>query len=324
MPLRTSTRTHPSPRRAARPLAALLLPLLLPLAALTGCVTFSDDAPPPAPPGAPSADAVTGPTSADPAGASTGSAADRPTPGRATPTPRVLDLSPIEPVDPTAIVVVSDLDNMPFAGIDEFGLPVGRDVEMMQMLAGMLGRPLEWHLRPFDELLPLIEAGAADVACATLGITEARREHVEFSRPYFVTTLAVVVRAGEHEPKSLAELSGKKVSAGAGTTSELAVREMLAFATPVFENKSGAPTRERLLSGEIDAAVMDGPAADALVSQAPGFLMKLQEDLGSELYALAIPKGRPEFVAELNAALKRLVATGSMESLDLSYQLRSR
>ena len=29
------------------------------------------------------------------------------------------------------LVVASDLDNMPFAGVDEQGTPIGRDVEMM-------------------------------------------------------------------------------------------------------------------------------------------------------------------------------------------------
>jgi ABC-type amino acid transport substrate-binding protein len=69
---------------------------------------------------------------------------------------------------------------------------------------------------------------------------------------------------------------------------------------------------------------MDGPAADALVAAADGFLVRLDEDLGQELYALAVPKGRPELLAQLDAALKRLVATGTMEALDLSYELRSR
>ena len=128
--------------------------------------------------------------------------------------------------------VGSDLDNAPFAFVDGSGSARGRDVEMMQELAARLGRELVWVRMPFADLLPAVEEGAVDAVCATMGITPERAERVAFTRPYYHTAIAVVVRAGDDEPTSLADLDGMRVSGAAGTTSERAVRLHLPNARP--------------------------------------------------------------------------------------------
>lgn len=228
---------------------------------------------------------------------------------------------PPAPGPPAPLVVISDLDNAPFAAVDETGRPAGRDVEMMDLIAGVLGRPLEWRRIPFAELLPAIEAGAADVACATLGITSERAERVEFSRPYFTTTIAVVVRTGPNEPRELADLAGRRIAAGLGTTSELAARERLPEAMLEDEEPSGAGTAQRLVSRAIDAVVLDGPAADAMVAASGGRLARLAEPLAEERYALVVAQGRTRLLAELDAALELLERTGRLRALDRSYEL---
>jgi len=208
-----------------------------------------------------------------------------------------------------ALVVASDLDNLPFAGVDADGRPIGRDVELMERLAAGIGRRVEWRRMPFAELLGAAERGEVDVVCATLGITPERAERVLFTRPYFETSIAVVVRAGPPdggEPTTLAELAGRAVAAGAGTTSERAVRLRLPEAVGVFENERETPTEQRLAAREIDAAVMDGPAADALVAASGGRLVRLAQDLDRERYALALAPGRTRLKSQLDRELARL------------------
>ncbi|MFN0241882.1 MAG: ABC transporter substrate-binding protein [Planctomycetota bacterium] len=222
------------------------------------------------------------------------------------------------------LVVASDLDNRPFAFVDEQEKPRGRDVEMMQRIADELRRRIEWRRMPFAELLPAVERGEVDVVCATLGVTPERAQHVAFSLPYFETHLAVVVRTGPGEPRTLADLSGKRVAAGTGTTSERAVRLRLPRATGVFENKDQTPALERLTSLSVDAAVMDGPAAAALVEQSRGALARLAETLGTETYALALPKGRTDALVAINRALQKLEEQGVLRSLDARHALLAR
>lgn len=222
------------------------------------------------------------------------------------------------------LVVASDLENPPFAEVDADGREKGRDVEMMEAIATALRRPIEWRRMPFVELLPAVERGDVDVACATLGITPERARRVAFSVPYFETEIAAIARTGEGEPRSVGDLDGKKVAAGKGTTSERAVLLRIPRAAGVFENKNQLPAQERLLAREVDAAVLDGPSADAIVARSGGALTRLAGDLGAESYALALPKSRTELLAKINRALLGMKERGEMRALDAKYALRPR
>ena len=280
-------------------LRCLLLVALLP--ALTGCVA----------PGSRSSDAASPrPTSS----ASPATARPVATPGGQ------------EPLaaggGPPPLVVASDLDNMPFAGVDEDGRPVGRDVEMMEAVAAAMGRTVRWHRAPFETLLPAAQGGFADVVCATLGVTEERAEKVAFSRPYFETVVTVVVRAGAGEPRGWDDLDGLRVAAGKGTTSEDAVRAKLPRAVLVTEAKEGLTSAERLLLGDVDGIAMDGPAADALVVGSGGALATLHTPLARERYALALPKDRADLLAAVDAALQQFERSGQMDRWNGKWGLR--
>lgn len=220
-----------------------------------------------------------------------------------------------------SIVVASDLDNPPFAFEDLKGEPDGRDVEMMTKLADELGVSIEWKKMPFAELLPACEKGDVDVVCATLGVTPERERRVLFTSPYFDTRIAVVVRAGAGEPTALAELVGKKVAAGTGTTAERAVTLFLKTSTGVFENPAKTPTKDRLLNHEVDAAAVDGPNADELAAKSGGKLVVLRESLAVERYALALPKDRRPLKDKLDVALTKLKKARSLAYLDEKWGL---
>jgi len=222
------------------------------------------------------------------------------------------------------LVVASDLDNAPFAFVDARGEPGGHDVELMGELARRTGLELTWRRMPFDALLPAAEAAEVDLVCATLGITAERAERVDFTRPYFHTRIVAVARAGPDEPAGLEALAGRLVAAGRGTTSERAVRDQLPAARLELEEDKGHTTEERLLSGAVDAAVMDEPAARALAARSAGRLVVLEPALAREDYALALPPGRGELVALLDRTLAELEAEGWLAALDGRHGLTER
>ncbi|MFT7463291.1 MAG: ABC-type amino acid transport substrate-binding protein [Pseudohongiellaceae bacterium] len=225
---------------------------------------------------------------------------------------------------PTVIelVVASDLDNMPFAGLDAEGHPIGRDVEMMAALAAQLQRPLRWRRMPFEQLLPSVEEGTVDVVCATVGITAEREQRVDFSDAYFSTAIEVVVRRGEGEPQTWADLAGRRVGAGRGTTSEFAVRRVLPEATGVYENKSHLGSLDRLLQKDVDGLAMDGPNALELVGQHGDKLTLLLTPLASERYGLVVGEGQRELTEALNAALNTLRQSGFLAELNVTWGLQ--
>jgi polar amino acid transport system substrate-binding protein len=223
--------------------------------------------------------------------------------------------------DRAPLRVASDLDNPPFAGFDDEAGPHGREVEMVEELGRLTQRRIEWVRMPFDKLVLAVEAGEVDALCATFGVTPERAQRVAYTRPYFETSIAIVCRSGMNEPRTTAALAGKRVAAAAGTTSQRAVSRHLPDAIGVFENKDELQTDERLLSRAVDAAVMDRPAAEALVKASAGRLVRLDEVLDGESYALAIRLGRDELLDELNAALETMESSGKMRELDARFGL---
>lgn len=228
-------------------------------------------------------------------------------------------------VDPARepLLIACDFENPPFASLDAEGQPVGHDVELGVELARRLGRPLVWTRTRFEEILPSIERGEADLAIATIGYTAERDVRVDFSAPYFRTGIAVLVRTGEGEPRGIEELHGRRLTAGIGTTSEFAVRARGLEA----ELGDKAPVRrsaqERLLAGEVDACVMDAPDAHDLVALHPERLVVLDELLETEDYCIAVRPDDPELRVAVDGILAALEAEGFLERLDQEWGLRA-
>jgi ABC-type amino acid transport substrate-binding protein len=224
------------------------------------------------------------------------------------------------PIVDDRLVVGCDLENPPFAsGSPE--APAGRDVEMMGRIGARMRLPIEWRKIPFAELLPALERGEVDLVCATLGITPEREERVLFTRPYFETEIAVVVRAGAGEPATFTALAGKRVGAGVGTTSERAVRRLLPRSQCLPSSKDGATSAELLLAGELDACAMDGPNADRMVAESGGRLARIREPLERERYAIAVSKQRPTLRDRVDYVLGEMQRSGALLELDAAYGL---
>ncbi len=221
------------------------------------------------------------------------------------------------------LTVASDLNNPPFATTNDQGIPYGRDVEMMARIATTLGRPLHWKTMPFEELLESVADSEVDIVCATLGVTPERSRQVLFTRPYFFTELALVVRKGAGEPQSLDDLAGRRVAASEGTTSERAIRLYLTSSTGVFISEGEPSPVEQLLLGEVDALVMDRPAAEILLAQGEGSFQRLPRPIAPEHYALAVRPDAESLRIRLNQALSQLDDEGYLAELDRRYGLIS-
>mgnify|MGYP002630947354 CR=1 FL=1 len=219
--------------------------------------------------------------------------------------------------------VGADLANPPFAWVEEDGEVRGRDVEMAQALAKDMGVELVWVRMDFDRLLDSLAAGEIDSVIATLGSTPERATRVLLSMPYYSTSLRALVRVGEKEPKSLDELAGRPVSAGLGTTSELALRARLPQAIVAKPSEKGTTSIERLLAGEVDALVMDGPDALDYAREQPEELAVLQTALAQENYVVAIRPDAQDWLLRINSALARMHAAGKLKELDRKFGLEA-
>ena len=192
---------------------------------------------------------------------------------------------------------------------------------MARLLATEMNAQLEWKQMEFAVLLGALERGDVDAVIATMGATPERAERVLLSNPYFTTSLRVIVRRGADEPTRLVDLAGRQVSAGLGTTSERALRDRLPNAIPAAPTRKGADSIDRLLAGEVDALIMDGPDAFDFAREYPSKLSIIEEPLDKERYVVLVRPTGEDWVVRINAAILAIRETGAMSGLDHQFGL---
>lgn len=102
-------------------------------------------------------------------------------------------------------------DSAPFGFIDENGTQVGFDVDIVREITKDLSayckKPVRLVLKTVTDSnrIPFVQNGTVDLAAATATITYARLDVVDFSNPYFVDGVRILVPAGSdltlHRPK---------------------------------------------------------------------------------------------------------------------------
>jgi len=66
------------------------------------------------------------------------------------------------------------------------GKTAGLDAELIERIAYKLGRPVQYFDMKFSGLVAAIESGAVDAVISNIGVTEERKQHVNFSEVYYV------------------------------------------------------------------------------------------------------------------------------------------
>ncbi|WP_066910190.1 ABC transporter substrate-binding protein [Millisia brevis] len=160
-----------------------------------------------------------------------------------------------------------------------------------------------------------------DVNLQQFSIREERRQFVDFSSPYYVTTQVVVTREGSPAAgaTSLADLRDVLIGAQSGTTSFLAAERAIDPTRPVAAFNNNDDVKVALETGQVDAVVFDLPTA-FYVSSAEltggiivGQLPEADGEQGDEL-GFVLPKDSP-LTGEVTAAVDTLRENGTLDQL---------
>ncbi len=194
---------------------------------------------------------------------------------------------------------------------------VGADVDIAKAIAEKLGRTLEITNIDFDAALTGAATGKYDVAIAGVTATDERRQNMGFTDDYYTASQAIIVTA-DSAIKVAADLTGKTVSCQEGTTGE---QYLLDNGYSVQSFKTGAEAITALVSGKVDAVVIDDAVARALSAKQEGKTVVLEEALTEEAYAIVTKLGNDELIGEINKALAELKAEGKLAEIFEKYEL---
>ena len=168
----------------------------------------------------------------------------------------------------------------------------------------------------WDGMLIAIANGEFDVAADGITFTEERDQTVDFSRLYNTYSETLLVRAEEDRFTTSAELlaiDGYRVGTQIGTTNEITAHELFGVENTQSFDTFGAAV-QALLNDDVDAVVVDRPAAEGYI-EAQGGLSVLDESLsGVKGLAFAYPPGS-DLIEPIDLAMGRMFTDGTWDDI---------
>src|SRR5262245_50608125 len=136
---------------------------------------------------------------------------------------------------------------------------VGFEVDFANALAQRIGRTAKFQQNQWDGLVPGLERGEYDVVINGLEITPERAEKINFSIPYFYSTLTLTERLDETRILKPEDLRGKTAGPLKVTFAEKFLQTLGQVHIRSYDSQ--ANSYQDLLLGRLDGVVMDTPIA---------------------------------------------------------------
>ena len=225
------------------------------------------------------------------------------------------------------IVVVTENAYPPLQFLDAGGNAVGWEYDAMAEIARRLNATVVYENISWDAMIPAVSEGQYDMGMTGITIKDERKEKVDFSDPYMLSEIFMLVRADESrfaDAGDFIHFDDGLVGAQAGTTPfYVAVYDLLDGneANPrikLFET-FGASV-QALRAGDVDLVLTDGTAGKGYVDANPGVFKLIGDPLGAEDFGFIFPKGS-DLVAPVNAAIAALKADGTFDALNTKWFL---
>ncbi|MBP5790915.1 MAG: amino acid ABC transporter substrate-binding protein [Kiritimatiellae bacterium] len=197
------------------------------------------------------------------------------------------------------LVLVTYPTDPPCSYVDETGTIVGTDIDLARRIAAKLGRGLVVEGVRFNDIIPRLKAGTADLGIATIIITEARQRDVDFSTPYGNGGACFLYRKDGKKPR-MSRIATFRIAVEADSVHDL----YLCFhgCDPMRYNKldDAAAALER---NEVDAIFFDSIQLVAMAENSNGQLLVTPLET-KDIYGVAVDKRRPDVLSAANAVIE--------------------
>lgn len=218
------------------------------------------------------------------------------------------------------IVIATSPDYPPYESYDEAGNMVGFDIDAANKIVEILNEQngtnltVEWQAMTFSTIVSAVQFGQVDVGASCFTYDPER--DVKFSTPYLKSAQCIVVKTGNTEITSVADIEGKTVGAGEGTTGWSAAEEAGAKCSSMGDY---VQMFEILKNGGLEAI-----ACDEAVALKYGELEEftvLEERLVDEEVSLIVANENTALQAALDAAIEEFMASEDYATLKAQHGL---
>ncbi len=167
---------------------------------------------------------------------------------------------------------------------------------------------------------PLLDNGEVDLVIATFTITDERKKSYNFSDPYFVDGVGLLVKKAS-KMKSLKDLNGKKIGVAQSATSKAAVQaeaDKLGIKVEFLEFATYPEIKAALDSGRVDCFSVDGSILNGYVDKSN---VILPDRFSPQNYGVASKKGNDGLAQLVNETVNEMKTNGQIDKLIKKWKL---
>jgi polar amino acid transport system substrate-binding protein len=212
------------------------------------------------------------------------------------------------------LTVGANIGNVPWEFQDESGKTVGFEIDLVNEVAGRLGKSVAFENIPFNGLFSAVQSGRIDIAVSSITITDKRLESVTFAQPYYDSDQSLTATTASGL-KSLDDMKGKVIGVDTGSTGDMwATENTEKYGFSDIRRYEGlAPAMLDLAAGRIDGYISDIPALLYYTKDKPNLAVIQRIETG-EKYSMMFAKDAP-LATEVNAVLTTLKEEGVIAKL---------
>lgn len=226
------------------------------------------------------------------------------------------------------LVMATNASFPPYEYVDDSGAFAGIDVEIAGLIAEKLGLTLEIQDVEFGSIIGGVQAGKFDIGMAGMTVTDERLQSVNFSTSY-ATGIQSIIVSENSEIKSFDDFFNAdgtvkdiKVGVQQDTTGDIYLSDTVdnggVGSDHVIQYKTGNDAVQALVTGKVDAVVIDNEPAKSYVASNEGLVI-LDTAYTEENYAICVAKENTDLLESINDALAQLTADGTIDAIIEKY-----
>ncbi len=194
----------------------------------------------------------------------------------------------------------------------------GFDADIAKAVAKELGVAAEFVPTEWAGMIEGLQKSKFDAVISQMTITEDRKKALDFSQPYIVNTVNVIVKEDNQTITKLEDLKGHKVGVGLGTNDEQYLREVALPKVGKFEIATYNDVITSLMdlnTGRIDATINNLFALKPLVDKNHFKIKAVGDPLKQDEAGIAVRKNNPEFLKAIDDALAKIKTDGTYKEI---------
>lgn len=197
----------------------------------------------------------------------------------------------------------------------------GFEIDLLNYIAKETGRKLEVTNMGFDAIIPSLLTGMHDLGASAFTITEERAKRVNFTKPYYISGLSILVRAEDKgKIKSVKDIENTSVCAQIGTSGSMRAAKIPGAKVRNFNTINDAFLE--LGNKGCTAVVTDRPVTAYFLAARPETaktFYHLPETLNTEKFGFTLNKKNKQLLKEVDAAMDKARANGEFTKMYVKW-----